>query len=92
MLPTGPSPDACGNLFARVRLLVVARFSKREAGLVSGWEVEVGVGAVLALLVLSWLDFLLLWGLFCRLAFCRPTLWSSLLAGDRGTPVDLSLW
>ena len=44
------------------------------------WEVEVGVGAVLALLVLSWLDFLLLWGLFCRLAFCRPMLWSSPLA------------
>ena len=78
--PTGPSPDACGSLFARVRLLVVVRSSKRVTGLVLEWEVEVEVGARLALLLLSWLDFLLLWGLFCRLAFCRPMLWSSPLA------------
>ena len=72
MVRTGPSPEACGNLLTRVRLFVAARFSRMGCtGFPSGWEVEVEVGAVLALLELSWLDFLLLCGLFRRLAFCR---------------------
>ena len=76
--PTGPSPDACGSLLARVRLLVVVRSSKRLTGLVLVWEVEAVVEVARLVLLLSWLDFLLLGGLFWRLELYRP-LGSSLL-------------
>ena len=75
---TGPLPDACGKVLARMRLLVVERSSKRLTGLVLVWGAGVGVEVARLALFLSWLVCLLLGRLFWRLELYRP-LGSSLL-------------